>query len=45
MGFRAASPEIYRGVEVGDGVRFTLRGTSPNVTLTRIERAPAGGGR
>lgn len=44
MGFRAAGPEIYQGVAVGDAVRFTLRGTLPNVTLTAIERTPAGGG-
>jgi len=43
MGFRAAAPEIYQGVGVGDGVRFTLRGAPPNVTLTAIERAPSGG--
>ncbi len=43
MGFRAASPEIYRAVEVGDGVRFTLRGAPPNVTVTGIERVPSGG--
>jgi Cu/Ag efflux protein CusF len=40
MGFRAASPDIYRAVEVGDGVRFTLRGAPPNVMLTAIERVP-----
>jgi len=39
MGFRAASPRIYEGVQIGDAVRFTLRGTPPNVTLTAIERA------
>lgn len=43
MGFRAAGPEIYRAVEVGDGVRFTLRGAPPNVMLTAIERVPSGG--
>lgn len=43
MGFRAAGPEIYRAVEVGDGVRFTLRGAPPNVMLTAIERMPPGG--
>jgi Cu/Ag efflux protein CusF len=39
MGFRAARPEVYQGVRVGDDVRFTLRGAPPNVTLTAIERA------
>lgn len=43
MGFRAAGPEIYRAVEVGDGVRFTLQGAPPNVVLTAIERVPPGG--
>ena len=43
MGFRTTGPEIYQGVGVGDGVRFTLRGAPPNVMLTAIERAPGGG--
>lgn len=38
MGFRAASPEIPRRVSVGDEVRFTLRGTPPDVVITAIER-------
>ena len=37
MGFRAASPKIYDGVRVGDEVRFTLRGTPPNVVITAID--------
>jgi Cu/Ag efflux protein CusF len=43
MGFRTAAPEIYDGVQIGDAVRFTLRGAPPNVVLTGIERAPKGG--
>jgi Cu/Ag efflux protein CusF len=43
MGFRAAAPEIYDGVRIGDAVRFTVRGVPPNVVLTAVEQAPAGG--
>jgi Cu/Ag efflux protein CusF len=43
MGFRAAAPEIYDGVRIGDAVRFTVQGVPPNVVLTGMERAPAGG--
>jgi Cu/Ag efflux protein CusF len=38
MGFRAASPTIYDGVQIGDAVRFTLRGVPPNLTVTAIEK-------
>ncbi len=38
MGFQVASPDIRRNVQVGDEVRFTIRGTPPNVTVTAIER-------
>jgi Cu/Ag efflux protein CusF len=38
MGFRVASPNIQEGLSVGDAVRFTLRGTPPNVVVTAIER-------
>lgn len=38
MGFRAASPEIHESVQVGDEVRFTLRGAPPNVAVTAIEK-------
>jgi len=44
MGFRVAAPQIYDGVRVGDAVRFTVRGVPPNVVLTDLQRAPAGGG-
>jgi len=38
MGFRAASPKIYETVDVGDAVRFTLRGTPPNLALVAVEK-------
>lgn len=45
MGFRAASPKIHEAVQVGDTVRFTLRGTLPNLVVTTVEKAgPARGG-
>ena len=43
MGFRAASPNIYEGVRVGDAVRFTVRGAPPNVKIVAIEQAASGG--
>lgn len=39
MGFRTAAPEIHESVRVGDAVRFTLRGTPPNVVITAIRAA------
>lgn len=38
MGFRAAAPTIYDGVQIGDAVRFTLRGVPPNLTVTALEK-------
>jgi Cu/Ag efflux protein CusF len=38
MGFRAASPAILESVKPGDAVRFTLRGTPPNLAITAIEK-------
>jgi Cu/Ag efflux protein CusF len=38
MGFRAASPNIYETLDVGDAVRFTLRGTPPNLALVAVEK-------
>ena len=38
MGFRAASPQIYETVAVGDAVRFTLRGTPPNLAIVALEK-------
>ena len=43
MGFRAVSPKIYEGVRIGDAVRFTVRGTPPNVRIVKLERVSAGG--
>lgn len=40
MGFRVASPQIYDGVQVGDAVRFRLRGAAPNVVVVALERVP-----
>jgi Cu/Ag efflux protein CusF len=39
MGFRTASPKILESVKPGDAVRFTLRGTPPNLAITAIERS------
>jgi Cu/Ag efflux protein CusF len=38
MGFRVASPALGEGVAIGDTVRFTLRGTPPNLAIVAIER-------
>ncbi|MBI3826023.1 MAG: copper-binding protein [Candidatus Rokubacteria bacterium] len=38
MGFRAASPKVLESTQVGDAVRFTLRGSPPNLTVTAIEK-------
>ena len=38
MGFRAQSPRVYRGIEVGDEVSFTLKGAAPNVVITAMEK-------
>jgi Cu/Ag efflux protein CusF len=36
MGFRAESPQMVQSVKPGDTVRFTLRGTPPNLAITAI---------
>jgi len=38
MGFRAGSPKIVESVKPGDAVRFTLRGTPPNMAITAIDK-------
>lgn len=38
MGFRAATSRLYTGLQVGDRVRFTLKGVPPNVTIIAITR-------
>jgi Cu/Ag efflux protein CusF len=39
MGFRAASPKIHERAAIGDAVRFTLRGTPPNLAIVAIEKS------
>ncbi|HET7874615.1 MAG TPA: copper-binding protein [Methylomirabilota bacterium] len=41
MGFRVHDPQLYRGLDIGENVRVTLRGAPPNVVITAIERDPA----
>lgn len=38
MGFRTTSPTIVESVSPGDEVRFTLRGTPPNLAITAIDK-------
>jgi Cu/Ag efflux protein CusF len=38
MGFRAGAPNILDSVKPGDAVRFTLRGTPPNLAITAIDK-------
>lgn len=38
MGFRAASPKILAAVGIGDTVRFTLRGTPPNLAVVDLDK-------
>jgi Cu/Ag efflux protein CusF len=38
MGFRVRDPQLYRGLDIGDTVRFTLSGAAPNVVITAITR-------
>jgi len=38
MGFRVHDPQLYRGLDIGDNVRFTLKGVPPNVVITGIVR-------
>ena len=38
MGFRAANPRLYAGLQAGDVIRFTLKGIPPNVTIVAITR-------
>ena len=39
MGFRMTMPTIPETLNVGDAVRFTVRGSPPLVVLTAIEKA------
>lgn len=36
MGFRTQDPALFRSLEVGDAVRFTLKGVPPNVVITEV---------
>jgi Cu/Ag efflux protein CusF len=38
MGFRVATQELLNGVDVGDSVRFVLRGTVPDLQITGIQK-------
>lgn len=38
MGFRVHEPQLYRGLDIGDPVRFTLEGVPPNLSITAIAR-------
>ncbi len=38
MGFRVHDPQLYRGLDIGETVRFTLTGVPPNVVITAITR-------
>ena len=38
MGFRAGAPNLVESVKPGDAVRFTLRGTPPNMTIVAIDK-------
>jgi hypothetical protein len=41
MGFKVASPELYKGLAVGDEVKFTLRGRPPRVSIVAMKKATA----
>lgn len=38
MGFRVREPQLYRGLDIGETIRFTLTGVPPNVVITAITR-------
>ncbi|PWU20060.1 MAG: hypothetical protein C5B48_12950 [Candidatus Rokuibacteriota bacterium] len=38
MGFVVQDPALYRGLDIGETVRFTLSGAPPNLVITAIER-------
>jgi Cu/Ag efflux protein CusF len=38
MGFTVRDPRLYEGLDIGDIVRFTVRGVPPNVMITAITR-------
>ena len=38
MGFRTSTPKILESVKPGDAVRFTLRGTLPNLAIVAVDK-------
>jgi len=38
MGFRTVAPQIHEAVQVGDAIRFVLRGTVPNLAIVAVEK-------
>jgi Cu/Ag efflux protein CusF len=38
MGFKAESPKVYEGFQVGDPVHFTLKGVPPKVRITAMQK-------
>ena len=38
MGFRLQDPQLLQGFEVGDSVRFTLKGVPPNLVIIGIAK-------
>jgi Cu/Ag efflux protein CusF len=38
MGFKTADRALHDGLEVGDAIRFTLRGAPPRVRITAVEK-------
>ena len=41
MGFQVRDPLLYEGLDIGETIRFTLRGVPPNVLITAITREGA----
>jgi Cu/Ag efflux protein CusF len=41
MGFPVRDPRLYEGLDIGETIRFTLRGIPPNVVITAITREGA----
>jgi Cu/Ag efflux protein CusF len=38
MGFRVHDPKLYEGLDIGDTVRFTLTGVTPNLEITALAK-------
>ena len=41
MGFRLRDPQLLQGIDVGDTVRFKLRGIPPNLVIVEMTKASA----